>query len=233
MSLRVIQSGLTDGKTIQKLLATATMVATFYGTYLGHLESSNKEKLEEATKAGQNLVEQSRVETNNLRDQLANEKTKNLISQLQLGENFTKANNLVREMSDTLEKSLKFANTSTALPGAVIKSLLDSQFSALKIEMSEAEKFIQSLERQATLAKQAKYDEDAKVSKSDIDSDVKESSVLPSFLKDYFDSQGFIGQLSISLLISNYVLFTSIVSIVSILYGEYLIKKFNLETRHV
>lgn len=62
--------------------------------------------------------------------------------------------------------------------------------------------------------------------------EVKENSLLPDNIYEFFLTQNGLGQLCITLLIGNYVVLSAVFSIIAILYGEYLINRYNLETRY-
>lgn len=61
---------------------------------------------------------------------------------------------------------------------------------------------------------------------------IKENSVIPSYISDLLNNQSGLGQMCLGLLLGNYVILSSLASILAIFYGDYLITRFNIEIKY-
>jgi len=208
---------------IQKIIGILSAVSSIYGGYAGYKgisyqeidrvkmeEILNKQKLEDAQKIIDLSAKYVQGEVQHINEKEFRDSLLNFTSQLK---------KLANTKSNSFEDQIE------------IKKKIDYLSSTF---CTDSKKFVEDHPEYKDIMEVFKKDQDITVKKeisSNIDEDTNKSFMFSGLIENY-EKLDFMGKIALGLLLLNYVLISSLISIIFIFYGDYLIKKYQIEVKY-
>jgi hypothetical protein len=223
----VLESGFnTNSKKVQTIINYIVTSCTFYGTFLA-IKSDNyntREKLEILERERQKILEFSE-ERSKLKSELIKENIENinLIElALKIINSDTKISNRIGNLIKNRDNPVKFKEVQSNVQYEV------------KTRETMIDSFLKDQPQYEEILKGFSQEKDS-VAQSAISNQLNDDEINKSFilapLVQKFENFDTMSKLAVSLLLSNSLLFSALSSIFFVLYGDYLINRFQLEVK--
>jgi len=226
IKLEYKQSGLLDGSICKRLSQIATIagtLATGYGTALSYISYKDSINNAEQLNKISNLAEETKVEVFNIaKNSNSSQQLKNMINDILLKINEVKQKHKIADenstnVSELLERLNNLPKNSNEK--IIVLNLLNSAQEKARYSFSEARISLDRLKNTSL-----DYNKD-------LDIDIKES-FIGGDLFIWFENLDIISKFSVFLLLSCSGILSSITSIIYIIYGDYLMNKYQLNKKY-